>query len=404
MSDVLISALGQVLQNALAQLRMLPSWPDPASGFAYRLFKAIGEPYPDGFTQPLRMVNPLLLRRAPELAAFGYVIDQISSELQADWAQALARLMGRDAYPSDRNSFIHSPFELLGVAFGLRNCPATTDEQRAWLIDTIGNGVRDHQFLDTIERAAATCAVGIVNPSRISITASLSNTPALVELKTEELLLMMGIEHLFVGSTSLDLPAAEQEIATRVMSVGAPVRDTAEVAALSIALDRVLQRALHAVRPSADPVAMVTALCRRFPLFVDRLQSRQRDRLPFKPEDEYDVQDLLHAILKLHFDDVRPEEWTPSYAGSSSRTDFLLARERVIIEAKMTRHNLKQREAANQLIIDVARYSKMPQVDNLVCLVYDPERLCTNPTALEDDIADSDGRLRVTVVVCPHGI
>jgi hypothetical protein len=24
-------------------------------------------------------------------------------------------------------------------------------------------------------------------------------------------------------------------------------------------------------------------------------------------------QDLLHTILKLHFDDIRPEEWTPSY-------------------------------------------------------------------------------------------
>ena len=34
--------------------------------------------------------------------------------------------------------------------------------------------------------------------------------------------------------------------------------------------------------------------------------------------DEYDVQDLLHALLKMFFKDVRSEEWTPSYAGASS--------------------------------------------------------------------------------------
>jgi hypothetical protein len=111
----------------------------------------------------------------------------------------------------------------------------------------------------------------------------------------------------------------------------------------------------------------------------------------------------LHAILKLHFDDVRPEEWTPSYAGNASRIDFLLPRERTIIEAKMTRQHLGQKEVANELIVDVARYAKFPNVDNLVCLVYDPDRRCPNPAALEDDLANSEGRLRVVAVVCPRG-
>ena len=65
-------------------------------------------------------------------------------------------------------------------------------------------------------------------------------------------------------------------------------------------------------------------------------------------DDEYDVQDLMHAILRLHFDDVRPEEWTPSYAGKSSRIDFLLPGERTIIEVKMTRHGLGQKEVADE--------------------------------------------------------
>ena len=110
----------------------------------------------------------------------------------------------------------------------------------------------------------------------------------------------------------------------------------------------------------ADPMGIVVALCRRFQLFVDRLQSRQRSRQSLAVADEYDVQDLLHAILKLHFDDVRPEEWTPSYAGNASRMDFLLPRERMIIEAKMTRQSPRPEKVANELIVDVARYAKFP--------------------------------------------
>ncbi len=39
---------------------------------------------------------------------------------------------------------------------------------------------------------------------------------------------------------------------------------------------------------------------------------------------EYDVQDLLHAMLRPWIADIRAEEFTPSYAGASTRMDFLL--------------------------------------------------------------------------------
>ena len=120
--------------------------------------------------------------------------------------------------------------------------------------------------------------------------------------------------------------------------------------------------------------------------------------------DEYDVQDLFHAILLLHFDDVRPEEVTPSYAGNSSRVDFFLPDARLVVEVKMTRQSLGQRQVADQLIEDAARYAAMPQIDKLVCLVYDPGKLCRNPIALERDVAESSRRLAVHAVVCPRGL
>jgi REase_DpnII-MboI len=64
---------------------------------------------------------------------------------------------------------------------------------------------------------------------------------------------------------------------------------------------------------------------------------------------EYDVQDLLHALLHLYCDDIRTEEWTPSYAGASSRMDFLLKKEKIVVEVKKTRQGLDAREVGEQL-------------------------------------------------------
>ena len=59
---------------------------------------------------------------------------------------------------------------------------------------------------------------------------------------------------------------------------------------------------------------------------------------------EISVATKVRALLTLHFADVRPEEWTPSYGGNASRMDFLLKPEQVVVEAKMARKSLGQKE------------------------------------------------------------
>lgn len=63
-----------------------------------------------------------------------------------------------------------------------------------------------------------------------------------------------------------------------------------------------------------------------FSNFAGQLSKRHNNRASIEIYDEYDVQDLLHAILLLYFDDVRAEEWIPSYAGGNKRMDFLLTK------------------------------------------------------------------------------
>lgn len=401
MSGILASVTASILNNALDQVSRPAAWPDPASGFAFRLFQAAGLPQPAAFGEPLRLVDAQLLRRAPDLAAFGYVIEAADHQTQSDWIQGFDRLIGRELFPSDRNTFMQIPLELLGVAYGVAACSRADQSHRSRLAGAIQRGIAERQFADPSIQAAAAAAGHLLSGASDDELASLGRP--LPRLATSDLVFLASLALLLPANARINLAAAEHEVLVRVTAETVAWNDLAEAAGIYVHLRRALDRLILRPGYDADPAAKIVAMCRRFPLFVEKIQSRQRNRVPVPVQDEYDVQDLLHAILKLHFDDVRPEEWTPSYAGNASRIDFFLPRERTIIEAKMTRANLGQKEVANELIIDAARYAKFPHVDDLVCLVYDPGRRCQNPSALESDLAASEGRLRVAAVVCPTG-
>jgi hypothetical protein len=146
--------------------------------------------------------------------------------------------------------------------------------------------------------------------------------------------------------------------------------------------------------------ATVLALLRRFESAALALRDRQRGRAAFDITDEYDVQDLVHAFLRLHFDDVRPEEWSPSYLGAASRIDFLLKREGIVVEVKMAREGLGARRLGEELAVDVARYRAHPDARVLVCFVHDPENRISNPRGIEDDLAGlTDAQLEVAAVI-----
>ena len=140
-----------------------------------------------------------------------------------------------------------------------------------------------------------------------------------------------------------------------------------------------------------------------FDKIARQLRDRYDDRNTLEIKDEYDVQDLLHALLRLEFGDIRKEEWTPSYAGSSSRMDFLLKQEQIVLEVKKTSNRLKEKEIGDQLTIDIAHYQKHQNCRTLACFVYDPERYIRNPKGLENDlIAQSTPNMLVVVVVTPE--
>ena len=117
-----------------------------------------------------------------------------------------------------------------------------------------------------------------------------------------------------------------------------------------------------------------------------KLKERYDDRDTLVISDEYDVQDLLKSLLLLFFSDIRSEEWTPSYAGSSSRIDFLLKDEGFVIEVKKTSLKRRDKIIGEELLIDVDKYSKHPDCKTLVCFIYDPEGLIKNRHGFIKDI------------------
>jgi hypothetical protein len=163
------------------------------------------------------------------------------------------------------------------------------------------------------------------------------------------------------------------------------------------AISDFLDNLIHtlAVYESATPISEATEIieriCLGFGHVVGQLQHRHDNRPPFAIiADEYDVQDLVHALLRIFFDDVRAEEYTPSYAGGSARIDFLLKKEQILIETKKTRAKLRAKELGEELIIDIARYASHPDCKTLYCLVYDPGYHVTNPAGVENDLSRTE--------------
>ena len=150
-------------------------------------------------------------------------------------------------------------------------------------------------------------------------------------------------------------------------------------------------------------LSIIENICNKFHLVARQLRNRHSSRETLEIEDEYDVQDLFHALLHLYFDDIRPEEWTPSYAGGSSRVDFLLKVEQIIIEIKKTRKTLNTKEIGDQLIIDSKRYQSHPDCKCLICFIYDPEGRIGNPIGLQNDLTESTDLFKLITIVAPKG-
>jgi hypothetical protein len=146
-------------------------------------------------------------------------------------------------------------------------------------------------------------------------------------------------------------------------------------------------------------VGQVEHIFERFGDIVRQMKKRDQNRTPLQINDEYDVQYLLHAFLRLYFDDIRDENYLKRHAGLSPRIDFLLEDESIGIETKHVRDNHREDQIRNEIAEDKEHYRSEPNLEILLCFIYDPDQYLSNPAEFEKDLSDSASNLTTRVTI-----
>lgn len=177
-----------------------------------------------------------------------------------------------------------------------------------------------------------------------------------------------------------------------------PFASTCQVAL--VVQRQILIQALHEVADVSAVLDELSTVFKRIPDFISTLllESNPSVAAPVIG-DEKDLQVLIHAILRLLYSDVRPEDPVPQKAGASSRVDFLIRDAGVIVETKMTRKSLTDKRVGEELLIDWGRYQRHPDCRGIFALVYDPGRYLHNAAGLEHDLSQGAADISTRVIV-----
>lgn len=126
---------------------------------------------------------------------------------------------------------------------------------------------------------------------------------------------------------------------------------------------------------------------------------KENKTLVFDVENEKKTQDLINGLLRLHFNDIRKEEETPSTAAGSTNIDFLLPNPNIGIEVKMG--YVGNTELRKQINDDKGCYGQHTQCKLLMVFVYDPKHEVENPPAFEKQLSQKTTKLETKIYVLP---
>ncbi len=126
---------------------------------------------------------------------------------------------------------------------------------------------------------------------------------------------------------------------------------------------------------------------RMFDTSAKILSERRQNKIPFKIEDEYDMQDLLHCILKSQLPDIIKESHTIEIAKGEKRIDLVIPSARIVIELKIIFEKRKTLEIVDQLKIDIESYHSHPHCGTLIGFIYNPQKAIEDPEKIINDLS-----------------
>lgn len=174
-------------------------------------------------------------------------------------------------------------------------------------------------------------------------------------------------------------PSDEQlAIVERVLQISRPrVLTIIARGEIRSAVDAAFAFEAFATNPAASfarrsAVEGVLDVINAFPASADVLKNRHRGRPDFLITDEYDVQDLFHALILPVIPDVVTEDPAPKIAGRSSRLDFVSKKARLGFELKHLKSAGDRDRVREEVLLDERVYQAHPCIDTVVVFISDP--------------------------------
>lgn len=129
--------------------------------------------------------------------------------------------------------------------------------------------------------------------------------------------------------------------------------------------------ASDSVSAPAPTVAMLLQLCERLPQAARFLASRRAGKRPYEIVDEYDVQDLLHTVIRAYFKySVDEEPLGKVGGGRSARADLALPDINTLIEVKFVRGPKDQQRIVEEFAQDLLLYTAWAPLQTFIYMVY----------------------------------
>ena len=130
-------------------------------------------------------------------------------------------------------------------------------------------------------------------------------------------------------------------------------------------------------RSKSDDYDLVLHLCKRLKKSAQLICNRSRKgKVSYNISDEYDVQDLLQALLRGYLKYSVVEDPIGKMAGTkSARADISVEELGIIIEIKYVRSPNDQKGLLEQYSEDLVLYSQWGPLKELVFMIYNSEDL-----------------------------
>lgn len=187
--------------------------------------------------------------------------------------------------------------------------------------------------------------------------------------------------HMF--SYNQGIPQAEFDRQVQIAYREGARRTLTEIDSLSGQLRLRLQHAGAETALTNNNIQLLLQLCKRLPVSAKALARRRKDKQPFEITDEYDVQDLLKAIIRAYFKYSVSEEPIGKLAGAASRADFAIEDLGVIVEVKFVHGPNEQDRIVKQFAEDQQAYAKWEHLEHFIYVVYGSEDL-RDPELLDE--------------------